>query len=175
MTSDQGGIHEEHPFAPTPEDRDPARRYRGRLVAPVTIVTAGDRDERVGLTISSLVISEGQPPVVYLLVGPTTDLRYAIEETSRFVIHVAEAGHRGLADIFAGVRPAPGGPFLGLETDDSDYGPVIAMLGSRAYCTLLRASEDSYSILVAATMDRIDITNLDDPLTYFRGRYRLLE
>jgi len=34
-----GEIHEAQPFATLPVERDPVRRFRGRLAAPVTIVT----------------------------------------------------------------------------------------------------------------------------------------
>ena len=175
MSDEQGQIHDEHPFLKPVSDRDPARRFRGRLAAPVTIVTAGDEDERVGLTVSSLVIAEGEPPVVYLLLGATTDLWYAVEDTRRFVVHIAEADHRGLADVFAGLRPSPGGPFFGLDTKQSDHGPVLTNLENRAYCSLLHSREESYSLLVAAAVDDIEVDGIDDPLTYFRGGYRLLE
>ena len=57
-----GEIHEgEHPFIRPEADRDPVRRFRGRLVAPVTIVTAGDDVGRAGLTVSSLMLAEGEP------------------------------------------------------------------------------------------------------------------
>ena len=151
---EQGKIHDEHPFVTPIADREPARRFRGRLVAPVTIVTSGDEDERVGLTVSSLVVAEGDPPLIYMLVGSTTDLWYAIEETERFVVHVVEADDRGLADIFAGLRPSPGGPFVNVDTTHSDHGPIITHLQSRAFCTLVSSAEDSYSLLVAGAVDR---------------------
>ena len=124
---------------------------------------------------NGVVVAEGDPPLVYLLIGSTTDLWYAIEETGRFVVHVAEAPDRGLADVFAGLRPSPGGPFVSLDTEQSEYGPVISHLGTRAYCTLASAVEDSYSLLVAGAVDHIELTDLEDPLAYFRGGYRALE
>jgi len=175
MSEDQGGIHEEHPFATPVADRDPVRRFRGRLAAPVTIVTAGDEDDRVGLTVSSLVVAEGEPSLVYMLLGPATDLWFAVDETRRFVVHVAEADHRGMADVFAGIRPSPGGPFFGLDTVQSDHGPVITALANRAYCRLVASREESYSLLVAGAVERVDLGELEDPLSYFRGRYRLLD
>ena len=37
--SDQGGVHDDHPFEAPVDQRDPARRFRGRLAAPVTVIT----------------------------------------------------------------------------------------------------------------------------------------
>ena len=55
------GIGNQHPFAVPPERRDPARRLRGRLVAPVTVWTAGHPSTGAGLTVSSVLVAEGQP------------------------------------------------------------------------------------------------------------------
>ncbi|HUF15041.1 MAG TPA: flavin reductase, partial [Acidimicrobiia bacterium] len=65
-------IHNEHPFTPGPEERDPVRRLRGRLAAPVTIVTSGAGDHRAGLTVSSLFVVEGNPGVVHAIVTPNS-------------------------------------------------------------------------------------------------------
>ena len=164
-----------NPFAAAVGERHPARRFRGRLAAPVTIVTAGDEDGRTGLTVSSIVVAEGEPPLVYFLLGATTDLFYAIEETRKFIVHVCASGHRGLADVFAGLRPSPGGMFIGRPVTQTEYGPVLDDIGTRSFCSYRGGDEDSYSVIVAATIDRIDLVDIDDPLTYFRGRYRALE
>ena len=164
-----------NPFIASVGERDPIRRLRGRLAAPVTIVTAGDEDERTGLTVSSIVVAEGEPPLLYFLVGSTTDLFYAIEETRKFVVHVCEGRHRDLADIFAGLRPSPGGMFIGQPVTQTEYGPVLEGMETRAYCSYRRGEEDSYSVIVSATIDRVEVGDIDDPLTYFRGRYHALD
>ena len=170
---DEGGIHEEHPFLTPIEDRDPARQFRGRLTAPVTIITAGGVGDRTGLTVSSILVAEGDPPVIYVLISPTSDLWYAIEESGRFVVHVATSEHRDAADSFAGMRPAPGGLFAGRDVAQSGYGPVLRDIVNRAFCTLVEAREESHLLLVSATIDTLDLEDLADPLAYFRGRYRL--
>jgi 3-hydroxy-9,10-secoandrosta-1,3,5(10)-triene-9,17-dione monooxygenase reductase component len=55
-------------FAVPPGRRDPARRWRGRLVAPVTVWTAGHPPSGAGLTVSSVLVAEGQP---VRLIDPT--------------------------------------------------------------------------------------------------------
>lgn len=166
------GIHDEHPFATPQNDRDPARRFRGRLAAPVTIVTAGDADQRVGLTVSSIVVAEGEPSRVYFLVGSTTDLFYAMEETGRFIVHVCEQGDEAIADVFAGLRPSPGGMFVDLDVEQSPYGPVLLDMGTRAFCTYQGGDEETYSFVASGEIDHLDLSEIDDPLVYFRGEYR---
>lgn len=171
---DQGKIHDEHPFATPVDLRDPARQLRGRMAAPVTILTAGEGLDRTGLTVSSLVVAEGEPPLVYCLLGATTDLYQTVEKTGTFIVHVCEAQHRTAADVFAGIRPSPGGMFAGSPVRQIDHGPVLEGFATRAACTVVSAREESYSMLVAARIDELVVGDLGDPLLYFRGGYRSL-
>jgi len=170
-----GEIHEgEHPFIPPEDERDPVRRFRGRLAAPVTIVTAGDASERAGLTVSSLMLAEGDPGSVHFLLGPTADVYDAMTRTDRLVVHVLASKSRTLSDVFAGRRPSPGGPFVGVDTTDSAWGPVIEGISDRAYCSGISVVEHGYALLVSARIDKVAVADLTDPLVYFRGSYRSL-
>ena len=172
--SEQGGIHEEHPFVLPPDQRDPVRQFRGRLAAPVTIVTAGEEGHSVGLTVSSIMVAEGTPPYLYFLVGSTTELFYAMDTTGKFIAHVCAAEHRDRSEAFAGRRPSPGGPFRGIPVRQSPWGPVIEDMGNRVFCSVADMDEDSYSIIVEATIDELELDEMADPLLYFRGGYRHL-
>ena len=125
-------IHSGHPFRPDPGERDLARQFRGRLAAGVTIVTAGVESTRTGLTVSSLLVIQGDPALAHLVVGPTTDLWAVASATGRFVIHICRYDDRHLADVFAGLWPAPGGPFATTGSSQSDWGPVLDDLPDRA-------------------------------------------
>lgn len=168
-------IHDDHPFVPPPSHRDPARRFRGRLAAPVTILTAGSGKDRTGLTVSSLIVVEGEAPWLVSVISPTTDLWDRIADTGRFVVHVCATPDRSLADVFAGIRPSPGGPFTGLDVEQTEWGPAIARLPHRASCTVETVRELGWSGVVEATIDLIEVGELADPLVYFRGSYRSLE
>jgi 3-hydroxy-9,10-secoandrosta-1,3,5(10)-triene-9,17-dione monooxygenase reductase component len=167
-------VFAEHPFIPAEGDRDPVRRLRGRLASPVTIVTAGRADGRAGLTVSSLFVVEGDPPLVYAQVGPVTEVWDAILATGVFVVHVCAHPDHPLADVFAGLRPSPGGVFAGVDVRDTEWGPVLAELPDLAFCRLRTAEEAGYSAVVAGEIERVEVSDLSDPLVYFRGRYRRL-
>lgn len=167
-------IHGDNPFAEPPDQRDPVRRFRGRLAAPVTIVTSGFGESKTGLTVSSLMIVEGESGLVQLIVGPTSDVWGVMEETERFVIHICHENDREWAQVFAGLRPNPGGVFAGLEITESEYGPLIDHLTTRAYCRFVEKREVGYSGIVTGEVDRIEAANISDPLVYFRGGYRSL-
>ena len=171
---DQGGVHEDHPFETPADQRDPARRFRGRMAAPVTIVTSGSGDHRTGLTVSSLMVAEGDPSRIYFLLGSTTDLFYGLEETGKFVVHVLESGDSALADIFAGLRPSPGGRFTNVAVEQSEWGPVLTDIETRAYCTFEGGDEETFFIVAEGRIDKLELSGLEDPLVYFRGAYRKL-
>ncbi len=170
-----GGIHYEDPFATPAEKREPWRRLRGRLAAPVTLWTGGPPEARAGLTISSLVVADGDPPSVLGLMNQTTDLFAAIEETGAFVVHVLEDHDSALADRFAGLRPSPGGLFVDQDVTDSRWGPVLKARTNRAFCRLIDHSPAGYQRLVRGAIERIDVEELASPLVLFRGRYRALK
>lgn len=169
-----GLIHGEHPFATPPDLRDPARQLRGRLASGITVLTSGGPGSRTGLTVSSLLIAEGEPSRVVALIGEATDLWFAIEQSGTWVVHVLGAGHQELSDRFAGLRPSPGGLFAAVEVEDTPWGPAISALGTRAYCRLERSVETGFHRVATGIIDQIDLEDLSDPLVYYRGRYRNL-
>lgn len=167
-------IHSEHPFAPGPEERDPVRRFRGRLAAPVTIFTSGTGERPTGLTVSSLLVVEGEPGLIHAVITPNSNLWDGVEETGAFVVHICREEHRRFADVFAGIRPSPGGMFAGVDVDDTDWGPVLMEMEDRLYCRLHSRDEAGHSGVVTGTIEKVDVGATIDPLVYFRGSYREL-
>jgi 3-hydroxy-9,10-secoandrosta-1,3,5(10)-triene-9,17-dione monooxygenase reductase component len=165
----------QHPFATPPERRDPARRLRGRLVAPVTVWTAGDLATGAGLTVSSVLVAEGQPASMLGLVDPTSAFLEAARRTGAFVVHVLGVGDQGLAERFGEVRPPIRGAFTGLEVSESRWGPVLG--GSRPWvaCRLAGAATVGYAELVEGEIERLELHDLDDPLAWLHGRFRRVE
>ncbi len=172
-------IHAEHPFLTPEPDRDPVRRARGRLSAPVTVWTAGSGRARAGLTVSSMMIAEGDPAEVIGLINPDSALAETMLQTATVAVSVLGGRDRLVADVFAGVSPSPGGPFRSGRWSDSDWGPVLdgapAWIGAR-----LLAGEPAragWGYLVRArveTVRLVDLTEADRALGYLRGRYRFL-
>lgn len=166
-------IHEENPFSPAEDN--PARRFRGRLAAAVTIITAGDEDTRTGLTVSSLMVVEGAPAQVYAVITPNSDLYDVATTSGKFVVHVCDSGDAGLADVFAGIRPSPGGMFAQSEIEQTRWGPAFVGLRDRLYCSTTAVQEAGWSGILIGSVDDAELSNLTHPLIYFRGAYRHLE
>lgn len=163
-------IHSGHPFL-DPEP-DPVRRWRGRLGGAVTLWTAGDEDDRAGLTVSSLMVANGEPARVLALVDPDSDLADTLVRTGRAVVQLLAWQHRDLAEAFAGTAPAPGGPFRTGEFEQTGWGPRLLGADTWAGVVLESTATVGWSTLVTCVVEHVSVGEDDaPPLVHRRGRY----
>ena len=158
-------IHSGHPFADP--DPDPVRRFRGRLTGTVALLTSGT----AGLTVSSLMVANGEPARVLALVDPDSDLADEVGRTGRAVVQLLSWSHRDLADAFGGTAPAPGGPFRMAAFEDTPWGPRLADATSWAGTALESAATVGWSTLLTLTLDEVVVGDDEEPLVHRRGRY----
>ncbi|MET1004245.1 MAG: flavin reductase family protein [Propionibacteriaceae bacterium] len=171
-------IHSEHPFLPPDGERNPTRQLRGRLPLPVSVWTAELDGRRVGWTVSSLLVADGEPAEVVGLVDEDSELADTIVQTRTVAISLLGGTHRTLADAFAGVAPAPGGAFRFGAWTATPWGPVlddaVGWVGARLVAGDI--GHAGWGLLVRATVERVELGSTSDgALAYLRGRYRQLE
>lgn len=159
------------PFAVPEEAKDPARRLRGRLASPVTVWTAyGPDGSPTGITVSSILVVEGDPPSVVGLIAPLSDFWESATATKRFVVHVLESDQVLAAERFA--LRYPGDPFDGVSVSVSEYGPVLDDVATRGLATLAAYSEAGYGLIVRASLDAVESPPAGGPpLVHYRGSY----
>lgn len=138
--------------------------------------TRGEGWQAAGLTVSSVMLAEGEPSVLCALVDPDSDFADELEPGGRAVVNVLRWRHRQLADVFAGLHPSPGGPFQTGSWSLSPAGLVLEDAAAVAYVTVADVRPAGWSSLVTATVDDIQLTDVaeDDLLAYARGRYRTI-
>jgi flavin reductase (DIM6/NTAB) family NADH-FMN oxidoreductase RutF len=164
-------IHASNPFATPDDQRSLVRRLRGRLPSPVTLWTAGAGADRAGLTVSSALIVDGDPGRVLGVIGDEADLWTSMQATKRFALVQLESADRQVAERFAGLMPAPGGPFRVGEWEQTDYGPVPAAR-TWAGCRLDDVRPYGWGLLVEASIEVITFGPTVDVLGHVAGRYR---
>lgn len=175
-------IHTGDPFRPERGTPNQLRRLRARLPAAVTIWAAGSGRERTALTVSSMLVADGEPGYVVGLLKPETDLVDALVPGATFVVSVLRYRHRQLAEMFAGQAPAPGGVFAYGEWRQEPGGPRLADAIASASCTVDGlAVPAGFGVLLRAEVDEVDVVDgLGDdtgddtgdlPLTFQRGAY----
>ncbi len=169
------GTQDTNPFATPADKRTPVRQLRGRLAAGVSVWTSTSSEGPRGLTVSSMVLSEGEPSQTIGLINDTSGFYEALRQSSRFVVHLLPAEASRIADIFAGLFPSAGGVFADVLSSESEWGPVLTDFGDRAYCSLIDVVPAGYQMLVRGAIEKIELSGLDDPLVYFRGKYRTLK
>ncbi|WP_374999358.1 flavin reductase family protein [Aeromicrobium sp. CTD01-1L150] len=164
-------IHSDHPFWPAEGDRDPLRRFRGRLSSPVTVWATGTGRDRAGLTVSSLLVADGEPPRALALIDEESSLWEAAPH--RVVVNLLGPDHGFLADAFAGTAPAPGGPFTLGEWEDGAWGPVLRGAAGWLGVTLDRAEPRrvGWSLLLEGDVEHAEVGTVE-ALAHVRGRYR---
>ena len=187
-----------NPWADPPEARDPLRRLRGRLVMPVTVWLArNEADEAdgaagadgadgaggvdgtdgalaVGLTVSSALLSQGEPAMLAGLLSTDSDLvdALAASASGRFVVHLLGAAHRRLAQHFAGELPAPAEL---LVTRPSTHGPVLEAVPDRIYCRMTASRPFGWSLLVEAEVEQTQVGEAGKGLAWYHGAFAVLE
>ena len=164
-------IHSSDPFATPEQDRSPVRRFRGRLAAAVTLWTTPGP---AGLTVSSTLVADGDPGRVIGLVDEESDFWDAVSRTRRFAVTPLADTDQQLADRFAGLMPAPGGPFTIGEWTETEFGPVPRHAGTWAGCHLEKDTPVGWSLLLEATIATIRPGEDRRPLVHYRGRYHPL-
>ncbi|HEY7045049.1 MAG TPA: flavin reductase [Nocardioidaceae bacterium] len=169
-------IHSEHPFLPPESERDPVRRWRGRLGGTVSLWTSGTGtgpDGQAGLTVSSYLVAAGEPGHVLALLDPDALLTDRMLQTRTAVVQLLEWKHRDLADAFAGVAPAPGGVFTLGRWVDTEWGPRLADASSWAGVRLStgEAKTVGWSVLVDTVIEHLEIGEEHQRLVHHRGRY----
>ena len=162
-------IHSGHPFQDA--DPDPVRRLRARLGGAVTLWTSGTEDRRAGLTVSSLMVATGSPGSVLGLLDPDSGLMDSLAASGAAVVHLLRWADRELADAFAGVTPAPGGPFRLASWESSDWGPRMAGASTWAGVRLVDVRPVGWASLVTCDIEHVVVGDEDDPLIHRRGRY----
>jgi flavin reductase (DIM6/NTAB) family NADH-FMN oxidoreductase RutF len=164
-------IHTSDPFA-TPDDaKSSVRRLRGRLPAAVTLWTGYDNSARpAGLTVSSTLIVDGQPGRLVGIIDDESDLYAAVKNSGVFAVCLLQQGDRRIADIFAGLMPAPGGPF-GDGWVTTEFGPLLAGERSWAGCRLDSLTQLGWGQLVTASIEAVRLGDEEVPLIHYRGRY----
>jgi flavin reductase (DIM6/NTAB) family NADH-FMN oxidoreductase RutF len=143
----------------------------------VTVWTSGQADW-AGLTVSSLMLAQGQPDRLVGLISPDSDLAEAIALSERFVVHLLgdRPEHRRLAQHFAGSLEAPA---EWLQIEASGHGPRLVVVADQVACRLVSQQPCGWSQLVEAEIEDV---RLSDPhlapqrrgLIWYRGEFRSL-
>lgn len=167
-------IHSHHPFLDPEGDRRVARRLRGRMPAPVTVWASTYQGSRAGLTVSSLLVADGEPARLVGLLDEESELWPLLRAGGLVAVSVLGPADEQVADVFAGLTPSPGGTFRTGHWVETGWGPVLT---GRTWAGARLAGEvraTGWSLLVDLTLEQVEFVDDAEPngaLAYRRGRY----
>src|SRR3984893_16879814 len=72
------------------------------LASGVSLITTGQGEERTGLTATSVSSLSMEPPSLVVCINRTSTTLQAMRKNRVFGVNVLAAGHRAIADRFAG-------------------------------------------------------------------------
>jgi flavin reductase (DIM6/NTAB) family NADH-FMN oxidoreductase RutF len=145
---------------------------RARVGATVSLWTSGVLgSDAAGLTVSSWLVVTGEPGRLVAAVDPDSDLYERFEQTGRAVVQLLTWPDRQLAEAFAGVAPAPGGPFRAASFVATPAGPRLAGATTWAEVAWESSVAVGWSMLVTATVSQLEVGD-GRWLVHRQGRYQ---
>lgn len=173
----EGGasVHYGNPWQDPPSHRDPVRQARASMPWPVTVWLAGASGAQPGsallrgLTVSSVMVAQGEPPLLAGLLPPLSDLAEVIAVPgATFTVSVLGQGQQRYARHFSG---EPTIPDQELAYASSPFGPVLSDVPTWLGCRCRSGREFGWSLLVEAEVVEAHTTSAAVGLAWYRGGF----
>lgn len=166
-----------------PEAKAAARRFRdvlGTFASGITVITTMSGDEPVGMTCQSFSSVSLDPPLVLFVPAKSSRAWPMIQRSGRFCVNILGADQQAIsdqmatkgADKFAGISWRPGA---------GTGSPVLDGALGHLDCTVQTVHEAGDHFVVIGRVQHLETASDDvasatqEPLLYFRGRYRTTE
>jgi 3-hydroxy-9,10-secoandrosta-1,3,5(10)-triene-9,17-dione monooxygenase reductase component len=144
------------------------REALGHFVSGVTVITAMDRGEPVGLAANSFSSLSLDPPLVLFCAGLSSTTWPRIKAAGRFCVNVLEERQEALSRQFAGKGDKFHG--VGWRAAALSGAPILDNVLTWIDCVIDAEHDAGDHIIVVGRVVEIKI-NDGKPLVYYRGGY----
>lgn len=157
--------------------QDAFRSAMRMLAAGVSIVAAGNEDERSGITVSSVTSLAIDPPTLVVCIGRNSSLAPALDRYGHFSANLLRASQRDLAERFAG----RGGVFGAERFAAGDWitlitgAPVLSDALASIDCEIEEKIDRHTHSIVLGRVVAVRAAGRGDALAHWRGGFRALE
>jgi flavin reductase (DIM6/NTAB) family NADH-FMN oxidoreductase RutF len=143
------------------------------LASGVSLITTGQGEERTGLTATSVSSLSMEPPSLVVCINRTSTTLKAMRENRVFGVNFLAAGHREVADRFAGRGNVTGAArYQGSEWITLVTGaPLLADALAAIDCTIGTIMEWSTHVLVIGRAEAIHQPGGGQALVHWRCSY----
>lgn len=162
-----------HPEDATDEiyhpDADEFRAVLGQFATGVTIITAMDDGEPVGVAANSFTSVSIDPPLVLFCVARTSSTWPRIERARKFAVNILGEHQEDLCKLFA----TKGADRFGQCNWHDGVGGSPVIEGTLAYldCTFWAEYDGGDHIIVVGRVLDLGVQHDAGPLLFFRGQY----
>jgi flavin reductase (DIM6/NTAB) family NADH-FMN oxidoreductase RutF len=143
------------------------------LASGVSVITTGRGEERTGLTATSVSSLSMEPPSLVVCISRTSTTLQAMRKNRAFGVNVLAAGHRAIADRFAGRSNVSGAArYQGSEWITLVTGsPLLVDALAAIDCTIETIMEWSTHAMVIGRVEAIHKPGGAQALIYWRRTY----
>jgi 3-hydroxy-9,10-secoandrosta-1,3,5(10)-triene-9,17-dione monooxygenase reductase component len=151
---------------------DELRAAMRHFPAGVAVVTVAVEEERLGITVGSLVSLSLEPPLVGVSIGLQSSIYEPLRHARRFAVSILAADQVALAQHFARSGLPPLVAWTNVPVRES-AGPEPLIDGALAWllCSVAAEYPAGDHTIVVASVESIELGREDRGLTYVRGGY----
>jgi 3-hydroxy-9,10-secoandrosta-1,3,5(10)-triene-9,17-dione monooxygenase reductase component len=148
------------------------RAVMGNFPTGVTVVTAADGSGPVGMTANAVCSLSLDPLLLLVCFDNEARTLPVVREQGRFGVNVLAAGQESLARLFASRTTPEHEKFAGVAHTVHDGIPVLEGVLAWVGCRLERLEPGGDHTIGIGAVEAAEEGTRDDPLIWFRGRYR---
>ena len=148
------------------------RSVLGHFATGITVITAMDGDEPVGLAANSFSSVSLDPPLVLFCAAKTSTTWPRIRNAGHFTVNVLDEHQEPVSKLFA----TPGADRFGqVRWHVGRSGPILEDVHAYLDCTIESEHDAGDHIIVVGRVEALGLTADAGPLLFYQGRYgRLL-
>ena len=148
------------------------RSVLGHFATGITVITAMDDDEPVGIAANSFTSVSLDPPLVLFCAAKTSTTWPRIRRAGHFTVNVLDEHQEHISRLFA----AKGADrFSQIEWKAGKRGPILDDVHAYLDCTIEDEHDAGDHVIVVGRVHELGLTADAGPLLFYQGRYgRLL-
>ena len=149
------------------------RQVAGSFASGVTVITTGSHGSFHGMTASAFTSLSIEPTLVLVCVDKNAQTFDALHAAGRFNVNILAADQEHLSRTFASKDSPHAHGLAGIDYKLGQFGlPLLEGALAFLECRVKEEFEGGDHIIFVGEVENAGVGEVEDPLVYFRGRYR---
>jgi flavin reductase (DIM6/NTAB) family NADH-FMN oxidoreductase RutF len=156
-------------------DKDLYRRLAGSFASGVTVITTGHNGIYHGMTASAFASLSLEPLLVLICVEKTAHTYPVLDQSGVFNVNILSASQEGMSRVFASKDSPEAHGLVGVNYRLGETGaPLLAGTLAFMECRVVGRYDGGDHTIFTGEVLNGGLGDGDEPLIYYRGRYRRL-